>query len=193
MSIAEDIRELGNPQESLLEFYERAMAYLSTVCGKGGAADLGGPQFRDGLEAYRHVSFALAKTGALAAAEALLIEVWDELGFRQLEENRSFPREMIAFFLANINLTARNPGIGFRWLLYTHAQDVLRMHSDIGGAGRDLLRTLYGLSSAAVQQLTDTALTCREVVRQHQTWKIPEAFPEEVLRRLSISQGEYTN
>lgn len=187
MEFRENIRqkfEDFKPDEPL-KFFEEIRQLLKEALKKDGKCDplkSEGAKV-EGLLAYTDATRCLDAVGLPAATEALLFELWNFLSDRQKKEKRRIYRAGIALRLIEHYLKHGNRGYAYRWALHTQADDLFDQHN--AGLGGQYLRTVFGMSSANLQKIETIAETCRQKVICESDWSQPEAFPEEVIRRLA--------
>jgi len=99
------------------------------------------------------------------AAEQLLFEWWDHAGLRQLSEPRHIYRANIALKLAQLYLRLNDRGAALRWALLTQADDMLHEHRAGGGAGKQWLRTMLGMSETELAGFRNIAIEILEKLK----------------------------
>lgn len=192
MSLKDEIAKVFEEEREPWYFFDRARALLREACSKGGKCDPSGPNAWEGRYAYMFLADLLENNGLFPASETLLLEWWNDLGLRQLEEKGRVYRAIIAFTLTNLYLRWGDTGTAFRWALHTQADDILGRHVAGGGEGMHQLRTTFGMSESDFGKLNHIAEECLKEVEQKwgNDWLQPAGFPEEVIRR--FAQREVT-
>jgi len=171
-----------------LDALDESRRILREACAPGGPADPMGPGGADGHSAYMAVANSLERSGFLAASQSLLIEWWNDFGNRQRAERKRIYRAVIAFKLTELNMRAGDLGSALRWALHTQADDILGDHPERGGAGKQQLRTIFGMTEPALEWLNAAADECRNAAAAVADWSQPEAFAEEPVRRFETSE-----
>src|SRR6266542_3356271 len=82
--------------------------------------------------------------------------------------------------------------MAFRWLLHTHADDILNYHTRDGAAGAANLRAIFGLDDRSITNLTAIAKQCRTEAEE-KGWRNKAGFPEEVVRRFIGADMAYSH
>lgn len=143
-----------------------------------------------GYNAYMFLADLLENNGLFPASETLLLEWWNDFGLRQQEGKERVYRAVIAFKLTGLYLHWGDKGAALRWALHTQADDILGQHGARGGAGKHQLRTIFGMSKSALEELNHIAEECRKEVEQKwgNDWSQPVGFPEEVIRRFALGE-----
>lgn len=199
MALVDELREFigppdqTTPQTTPLEFFERSRALLRTACARGGRCDALGDNRGEGHLAYMYAANTFANSGFAAAAEALLIEWWNDCGHIQLTERQRVYRAVISNHLADLYLRTHDDGAALWWTLHTQADDILGQHEHGGGAGKEKLRTIMGMSEEALEELNSlTSQNRRLVEEQHMgDWGQPWGFPEDAILRFALRTPAY--
>lgn len=197
MSLKDDIDQVLQKGGSPLDVFNESRTLLRQACSEGGECDPLGPDDRkawEGRYAYMSVANVLQAKGFFAASEALLLEWWNDLGLRQRKEKKRVYRAIIAFKFTELYLRQGDQGAALRWALHTQADDMLGGHAEGGGAGKEQLRTIFGMRESELERLNRIAEECREGVRQKwgEDWSQSAGFPEEVVRQFALRGGMST-
>jgi len=86
MSLKDDIDKAILEEKEPMYLFYRLRDLIRRACSKNGECDPLGPNELQGRYQYMHVAKTLENKGLLAASEALLLELWNDFGLRQLEE-----------------------------------------------------------------------------------------------------------
>ncbi|MDA8217653.1 MAG: hypothetical protein M0Z94_08570, partial [Dehalococcoidales bacterium] len=172
---------------SPLDLLSISREILRPACGAGGEADPLGDNASDGHYAYMKAANLLEANGLFPASEALLLEWWNDFGARQRAEKVRVYRAVIAYKLAELYLRWDSRESALWWALHIQADDMLGEHERGGGAGKQQLRTVFGMSEPALEELNQVARDCLTVVKNgpNPDWSQPEGYPEEVVRQFA--------
>lgn len=140
-----------------VKFLSTISAKLRQACATGGECDSAGPNFLGSQGAYFAAAEFLSQKGFFSAAEQLLLGWWNDVGARQLDEQKHVYRANSAYKLTQLYLRQSDFGAGLRWALLTQADDLLNEHPDGGGAGKQWLRTIFGASESELNDLNSVA------------------------------------
>lgn len=163
MTVKEDIEErIASAKRSLhtldpIVFLDEIRGLLRKACGKGGDYDSAGPLWEDGQGIYFAVVEFLLGHGFVSAAQELLVEWWDDVGARQLTENRHIGRGNSAYKLMQLHERKGDEGAAIRWALLAHADDLLGTNPNGGGAAKQWLRTKFGMSKQELAEFRQIA------------------------------------
>ena len=171
-----------------IEFYNMVRDSLRKACSKYGESDALGGDYQEGVNGYTHAAEILYTSGHPAAADALLIESWNDRGKRQLKEKGRIYRAGIAWKLADLFLKRRDYGAALWWALHTQADDILGNNEDRGAAGRWQLRTVLGMSEATLEELNGIADKNRAYVetKHDDDWSHVRGFAEDAVLRFVL-------
>jgi hypothetical protein len=125
-----------------------------------------------------------------SAATSILQRAWNAFSDIQAADGQRIYRAGLAMYLAKSYLTLRDRGASLRWALLTQADDLLGQHAAGGGAGKQLLVSVLGLSSAALETLSGIAT---ENLARIGTdgWSVTSAYPEDVITKFAFRNPEY--
>lgn len=187
MSLKDDIHEAIQGKTEPMYLFYRLRDLIRKACSKGGECDPLGPNELEGRYQYMHAARTLVSKGLFAASEALLLELWNDFGLRQLEEKSRVYRAGIAIMLTELYMLWGDKATAFKWALHTQADDILGEHEAGGGLGKQYLSTIFGMSESALEELDHIATECLKEVKQtgDNDWAKPAGFAEEVVRRFA--------
>ncbi len=165
MPIAEDIQALLDAVRQSpatfdpLKFLEDAKRFLEAASAKGAECDPAGPNFVAIQGPYWAVAETLSANGFAWASEQLLFGWWNDVGLRQLTEQKHIYRANSAYKLTQMYLHRGDRGAALRWALLTQADDLLSRHGGGGGAGKQWLRTTLGMTESELRVFAEIADT----------------------------------
>ncbi len=144
-----------------------------------------------GIYGYFAAANMLESKGYFSASESLLLDWWNDWSQRQRTQKKQAYLAGIAFKLTEHYLRVGDKGAACRWALHTQAADILGKHSEGGGAARQWLPTLFGVSGNYLQELDKIAKGClKEIEQTHRgDWSQAEGFPEEIVCRFAQTSG----
>jgi len=175
-----------------LDAYERARKLLMDNCKVGGRFDPLKPvgEWKPVRDGYHKAHFWFKAKGWYFASEKLLTEWWNTLGQLQFEKNKRIYRAECAFLLSDLYAAMNEHGLALRWAMLMQADDILGGHPDGGGAGKQSLTTIKGLSVPALDELNKISRSCLAKAKK-EGWNKPVAFAEEVLCRFVQGKAGY--
>jgi hypothetical protein len=176
-------------------FLQECMIFLDSVCGVGNEYD---PRVIDGAanacNAYGYVSNLFLQHSFSSAAISILVTAWNKFSSIQRSEKQRIYHAGIGMYLARAYLSLGDKGAALRWALLTQADDLLGEHPEGGGAGRQTLDTILGMSNKALSELARVAEQNLGQVRDvsNNDWSIPYAFAEDVIARFAFNYPEFS-
>lgn len=179
-----------------LVFLGQARTLLAKACDTGGEYD---PRSTEKAEkacnAYGTVSNLFLANGFRSAAESLLVDAWNHLGSIQREEKHRIYRAGLAMYLAKVYLKLGEKGSALRWALHTQADDLLGEHKTGGGAGKQVLRGILGMSDLALHEFSNVATQNLEAIRSElgNDWSRASGFAEDVVLRFALEKPEFAH
>ena len=98
-------------------------------------------------------------------------------------------------YLAKVYLALEDKGAAFRWALHTQADDILGEHAAGGGAGRQMLHTILGMSAKAISEFNEIATQSVHDIRTkfNDDWSNALAFPEDVITKFALNKPEFSH
>jgi hypothetical protein len=144
IAYAEESQKRGDLD--VIKFVETAQCLLYEAIGPGFEFDAAVAEPPKVQGHFWSVADHLYRYGFRSAAEQFLFGWWDTIGERQLEEQRHLYRAHCAYKLTQLYLREGDRGAALRWALLTQAEDLLSRHGEGGGAGRQWLRTVLGMT-----------------------------------------------
>src|SRR5581483_8793509 len=192
MSLSSNIQGVIQGGGRVLDIYESLSKLLKQACQVGAECDPLGPNSQEGLDGYIQAARYLYGRGYYVAGDSLLVQGWNQRAERQSVAKQRVYRASLGAHLADSFLARRDEAAALRWALLTQADDLLGRHCEGGGAGKDQLRVILGMSSSAVQELEDCA---QENLRSIETpqvkdWSQPHGFPEDLVLRFVLKNRE---
>jgi hypothetical protein len=123
------------------------------------------------------------------AGLALLQWAWCKFGSVQQRERQRVYRAGLSMYLAQTCLARGETGAALRWALHTQADDLMGRHSQGGGAGREMLSIVLGMSDQELAALKDVAdSNLQQEQSDTDTWASPFGFCENVVLQLSLDR-----
>ncbi len=139
------------------------------------------------LKGYHETAMTLMNNRRFTVSATLLLEAWNTFGERQRKTEKRVYRAKLAFLLAQLYERQNDIGTALRWNLHIQADDILGKHPTEGGAGRQDLRTKFGMSEYNLEQLNTIGRQCRTEAEE-KGWSHPSGFCEEVVRQFAIQK-----
>lgn len=175
-----------------LDFLNEAKKLFRTAYGEGGEYDAVGENYRDIQSDIFNAADFLYANGFLWAAEQLLVEWWNDVGIRQCGEERHIYRANSAYKLTQIYIREKDWGAAVRWALLTQADDVLDQHERGGGAGKQWLRSVLGMTEAELVAFSRIAEGNLQAARDNGNGLLKmEWFAEDVVVRLASMETAF--
>ncbi|SRR6266498_1040574 len=175
---------------------QRCAELLDQNCGNGEQLDPRGiEKAQEACNAYGYVSGLFLQSGFSSAATSILISAWNKFSSIQEETKTRIYRAGISMYLAKAYLKLGDKGASFRWALLTQADDLLGEHAAGGGAGKQLLHTVLGMSEAALAELSQVASDNLEKIKTecNNDWSTPYAYAEDVITKFAYNKPEYAH
>lgn len=175
---------------------QRCSALLDQVCGNGGEFDPRTIEKAEGAcNAYGYASNLFLQSGFSSASTSILIAAWNKFSVIQGETKTRIYRAGISMYLAKAYLKLGDKGASFRWALLTQADDLLGEHAAGGGAGKQILQSVLGMSEAALTELRQVALGNLDKIKNecNNDWSTPYAYAEDVITRFAYNKPEYAH
>lgn len=179
------------------ECLQRCISYLDNTCIPGGECDP-----RDNIERAMHAcnmfgftAHQFSANNFPSAAEHILIDAWNKFNLIQRSEKQRIYKAGISMHLAKVYLKFGDKGGAFRWALLTQADDILGEHPAGGGAGRQMLHTILGMSDKAIADFNNVASQNVVMIRERyqNDWSSPPSFGEDVITRFALNRPEYSH
>ena len=198
--LTDRISEAFGPADSPTFDPSRCLAEIVTildeVCSPGGECDpctMENPQ--DVCNLYGTLSNGFLLRGCPSAAETLLIDGWNKFGCKQLETRRRVYRAGLAMYLTKLYGNRGDKGAALRWALLTQADDMLHEHGEGGGAGKQWLLTILGVSASALARFNQIAANSVRLVRAERAddWSAVHGFAEDVVMRFALEAPEFAH
>lgn len=165
---------------------------LEAATAKAAECDPVGPNFLTIQGPYFAVADLLSSNGFPWAAEQLLVAWWDDIGKRQLTEQRHIYRANSAYKLTQIYLRSGDRGAALRWALLTHADDLLQSNGVGEGAGKQWLRTTLGMTESELRVFADLAAENLGKSAADAAKALPNLwFAEDVVLQLALKDIAY--
>lgn len=201
MAAADDIKGIFDSYDPYnfdpSECLQRCIDYLDACTTGGGDCD---PRrsvdaAMGACNAYGFASQLFLANRLPSAAVQLLVRGWNDFSRIQKEERRRVYRAGIGMYLARVYLALKDNGAALRWGLHTQADDVLGEHVAGGGAGRQMLHTILGMSTTAITELNRVVTQNLEDVRTkyRNDWSSRCAFPEDGVRKFALNWPEFSH
>lgn len=177
------------------ECLQKCSTLLDQICSIGGEYD---PRFTEKAEsacnAYGFTSNLFLQNKFPSAATSILIEAWNRFSSIQGNEKQRIYRAGIGMYLAKVYFSLGDKGAAFRWALLTQADDLLGEHPAGGGAGRQMLHTILGMSDKALSELNQVALQNLDQIKNNHNndWSVPFAYAEDVITKFAFNKPEYS-
>jgi hypothetical protein len=172
------------------------IALLDEVCAPGGECDLSIAESREkACNLYGGQSNRFLSRGCPSAAETLLIDGWNKFGHRQLETRERVYRAGLAMYLTIMYGKLGDKGAALRWALHTQADDMLGEHEQGGGAGKQWLLTILGMSNQALIEFNGIAVHNVKLVNEELEgdWSDVHGFAEDVVMRFALEKPEFAH
>lgn len=173
-----------------LSFDQDAKRVLQTICD-GGECDPLGEGAEQGHNQYKRCANFLFRQGYPMAAIGFLADRWGELGDLQSKERVHVHRAAISMELTEFYLQLRDRGAALRWALLTHADDLLHGLQK-GGAGKQKLQAVLGMTNAEVQAFEEVAEHNRQMIVGSSAWASAEGFAEDVVVRFGLDHPRFS-
>lgn len=191
MGVLEEIDEIYNsfkPHEfDPSKLLDESIRLLENACQPGNELD---PRVRfkaeDACNVFGNVAEIFLMNSFASAATSILIGAWDDFGLIQRDAQQRIYRAGLAFYLTKMYQTLGDAGSAVRWALLTQADDMLGEHGDEGDAGKQILRTVYGMTELELAEFNDIAYSNLDEVSRRD-WSIPQAFAEDIVTRFTSS------
>jgi len=173
-----------------IEFLHKARVVMDRACALGGEYD---PRHhlraQEACNAYGGLAKMLLQNGYRSAALCLLTNTWNTFAKIQKEENQRIYRAGLGFYLTKIYLELQDTGAAIRWAMLTQSDDILDEHGAGGGAGRQILRTILGMTEEELESLNEIAAYNLSLVRSSEVenWSAPAAFAEDVVVNFALA------
>lgn len=172
---------------------ERAQNLFYSAIQKNGVFDARTTEKQGEYQGYFwEVANIFLTRGFDLAAHHFLFGWWDAIGERQLEEVQHLYRAHCAYKLAHSYLQRGDRGAGLRWTLLTQAEDLLVEQADGGVAGKQWLRTVFGMTP---NELNDFARIARKNLAKARAGSDANAkaarFSEDVVARLAMKASGF--
>jgi len=144
---------------------------------------------------YGRQSDRFLSRGYPSAAEALLIDGWNKFGHKQLRTKGRVYRAGLAMYLTIMYGKLGDKGAALRWALHTQADDMLGEHAQGGGAGKQWLLTILGMSNRALAEFNSIAAENVELVKEKfkGDWSDVHGFAEDVVMRFALEKPEFAH
>ena len=175
---------------------QRCSALLDQACFIGGEFHpLDTDRAMGACNAYGLVSNLFLENGFSASATSILIEGWNKFNAFQRDTKVRIYRAGFGMYLAKAYQKLGDKGATFRWALLTQADDLLGEHPAGGGAGKQLLQSVLGMSEVALSELNQEAVANLEKIRKecNNDWSVPYAYAEDVITKFAYNRPEHTN
>jgi len=173
-----------------LHFEQEAKQTLQKICDSGEYDPLG-DKAEQGHNQYKRCAQFLFTRDYPRAAIKFLTDRWDELGSRQSQEQVHMHRAALSMELVEFYLQLRDKGAALRWALLTHADDLLH-GSDKGGAGKQKLQAVLGMTDVELKAFEEVARRNRQAVAgSSNAWSSPEGFAEDVIVRFGLEYHRF--
>jgi hypothetical protein len=170
-----------------VHFLDKVSERLREACRAGGECDSMEANSAEGQGGYFIATDFLTQNGFVSAAEQLLFEWWNDVGVRQLGEQKHIYRAGNAYKLTQLYLRQKDFGAALRWALLTQADDLLHEHPEGGGAGKQWLRTVLGTSEAELGVLKSVADENLQIIKAGTAGAAKTAwFAEDVAVRFAL-------
>lgn len=199
MEIEEKIKRVFSGYEDYSfdpsECLQQCITILEQACHIDGECD---PRTVENAErlcnAYGCASNLFLQRGLAAAAKLVLTKGWDNLSLIQASEKRRVYRAGIGMYLAKVSLSLGDKGGALRWGLLTQADDLLGQHPSGGGAGRQMLQTVLGMSETALAELMEVASCNLRVIKEEagDDWSDPHGYAEDAVTRFAFRKPDYS-
>lgn len=179
-----------------LKFLDKTAQTLREACGEDGIYNpVNLPSEKkyseEGQGAYFLTVDFLTRYGYFWAAEQLLFDWWIDFGLLKRSHKRRIYQANTAYKLMILYSQRQDRGAALRWALLTQADDILNEHPEAGGAGKQLLRTVFGMSQLELEEFNRIANTNRTMVADD--WSQPMGFAEDVLVQFALKYPQRTH
>lgn len=98
-------------------------------------------------------------------------------------------------YLTGIYMAQGDKGAALRWALHTQADDMLGEHVEGGGAGKQWLLTILGMSKHALTEFNRIAAQNVRWIKEkaNDDWSDVHGFAEDVVMRFALEKPEFAN
>ncbi len=177
-----------------IECLQRCKHILEESCRVGGEIDPRNIQEAElACNAYGYASNLFLHNHFFSAATSILIDGWNRLSSIQRSEKRRIYRAGLGMYLAKAYLRLGDKGAAFRWAILTQSDDLLGEHSAGGGAGKQMLHTILGMSATALEELSEIANQNLSTIRQNNDdWAVSAAYAEDVVTKFAFNKTAYS-
>jgi hypothetical protein len=124
---------------------------------------------------------------------SILNDGWNEFSNIQVKTKKRIYKAGIGMYLALAHLKLNDNGASIRWALLTQADDLLGKHSQGGGAGKQLLQSVFGMSNQAFMELKKIATNNLIEIEKDNDWSIPQAFPEDIITKFAYKKQDFAH
>lgn len=133
------------------------------------------------------VATAFYQVGAPFAAIEFLIHAWNSLALRQIETGYRIYRASVALSLAKLAYMQGDIGAATWWALHTQGDDHMGGSKE-GGGGRQMLKTVLGVSKLTLNTFSSIGTENFQLVSTHQNWSIASSLAEDVVVRFALEK-----
>ncbi len=177
-----------------IDCYEKIKETLSTAyLAKSIQDSFDERKQQDACNDYGYASNIFLDNGFPEYGISILINAWNELCDIQLETGKRIYKAGIGMYLARAYLKLNDNGASIRWALLTQADDLLGQHSEGGGAGKQLLQSVFGVSNQVLKELEKIAKENLSEIEKNNDWSIPQAFPEDIITKFAYKNQEFAH
>lgn len=175
---------------------QKCTAFLDQMYSVGNGYDLRSNGMAEALcNAYGYASNLFLHNRYPSAATSMLVTAWDKFSAIQRNEKQRIYRAGLGMYLARAYLGLGDKAAALRWALLTQADDLLGEHPTGGGAGKQMLQTILGMSDKALSELAQVAIQNLHQIRDVSSndWSVPFAFAEDVVTKFAFKNPEFSH
>jgi hypothetical protein len=179
-------RFFANPMFLPLDFADEILEFFKGAFAEGSPLDLAErANWSTAEQAYGYATRELLQRGAPPIADTLLQDWWRALCEQQFRTGLRLPLALPAYFLSRVFWAVGDLGCSFRWTFLAYVHDSMSGHP--GGQAKQLLRSVFGLSSQDLARVAAFSEQCVQEVLV-QGWQIPAGYPEYALQRFMTDE-----